>query len=239
MLEVGWPAPADVTARTESTRSCWPNSRTSSRPASPACTSERSLLIGQCRSQRAGPPLPSLAPNPPGAASSSTDAKATSSRKTKQYVLTDQVYDRSKQTADIRNEDAVTDPGWYPNPDGTPTTRYWDGTQWTAHTVIPPPGPYQQGPMVAGFPVAYPAPTNGIATASLVLGLLGAVIEWGGLLTLAAGVLAVIFGAVGIGRAGRTNQGHGRAVAGLILGCIAIVAYIFWGAVTVGVLWLI
>jgi hypothetical protein len=171
--------------------------------------------------------------------SSRPDVKATSSRKTKQYVLTDQVYDLSKQTADIRNEDAVTDPGWYPNPDGTPTTRYWDGAQWTAHTVIPPPGPYQQGPMVAGFPVAYPAPTNGIATASLVLGLLGAVIEWGGLLTLAAGVLAVIFGAVGIGRAGRTNQGHGRAVAGLILGCIAIVAYIFWGAVTAGVLWLI
>lgn len=23
--------------------------------------------------------------------------------------------------------------GWYPNPDGSPSNRYWDGTTWTDH----------------------------------------------------------------------------------------------------------
>lgn len=25
--------------------------------------------------------------------------------------------------------------GWYPDPQGAPTQRYWDGAQWTEHTV--------------------------------------------------------------------------------------------------------
>lgn len=25
----------------------------------------------------------------------------------------------------------MSESGWYPNPDGTPTERWWDGQQWT------------------------------------------------------------------------------------------------------------
>jgi hypothetical protein len=140
----------------------------------------------------------------------------------------------------------MTAPGWYPNPDGTPTYRYWDGDRWTEH-IGPqtPPGPIYGGygpggPMTMAMPVQAPVASNGLATAALVLGILGAVIEWGGVLTLLAGVLAIIFGAVGMSRAVRLgNLGKGRAVAGLVLGCIAVVAYLIWGLVSFGVLWLI
>jgi hypothetical protein len=29
---------------------------------------------------------------------------------------------------------SVPDPGWYPDPTGSPNWRYWDGTQWTEQT---------------------------------------------------------------------------------------------------------
>jgi uncharacterized protein DUF4190/uncharacterized protein DUF2510 len=136
-------------------------------------------------------------------------------------------------------------PGWYPNPDGTATSRYWDGNGWTQHTgppgpPAPPTGYLYAAQMPGAMPMMPAVETNGIATASLVLGILGAVIEWGGILTLAAGVLAIVFGVIGIGKAGRLgNRGRGQAIAGLLLGCIALVAYFLWGLLTVGILWII
>jgi hypothetical protein len=129
----------------------------------------------------------------------------------------------------------MTAPGWFPNPDGTPSQRFWDGRGWTDQ-VHP---NAIQSPAGYAMPVQMIVPSNGLATASLVLGLIGAIIEWGGLLTLTAGVLAIIFGAIGIGRSHQFGHGHGRAVAGLVLGIIAIVAYLFWGLVTLGVFFLI
>jgi hypothetical protein len=32
-------------------------------------------------------------------------------------------------------------PGWYPNPDGTATTRWWDGTEWSDRVTADPPLP--------------------------------------------------------------------------------------------------
>lgn len=32
-------------------------------------------------------------------------------------------------------------PGWYPDPQGPPAERWWDGTAWTAHTRVPAPPP--------------------------------------------------------------------------------------------------
>ena len=33
----------------------------------------------------------------------------------------------------------VTPPGWYPNPDGSRSMRYWDGSAWTEHLASGPP----------------------------------------------------------------------------------------------------
>ncbi len=95
--------------------------------------------------------------------------------------------------------------------------------------------------LAMGFPPVMPAvASNGLATAALVLGILGAVIEWAGILTFAAGVLAIVFGAIGISKAGQLGGlGKGRALAGLLLGCLAIIAYLFWGLVSFGIFWFI
>ena len=69
-------------------------------------------------------------------------------------------------------------------------------------------------------------PTNGMATASMVLGIIGLCLFWalglGGLL----GLLAVIFGGVGMSRSSTLPGQYlrGRAKAGLAMGIIAMVA---------------
>ncbi|WP_067793481.1 DUF4190 domain-containing protein [Actinomadura formosensis] len=75
------------------------------------------------------------------------------------------------------------------------------------------------GPSVPALP-----PTNGMATASMVCGLIG---------FLACGltsILAVIFGHVALGQIKRTGEGgHGMAVAGLVLGYIVSAGWlVFW-----------
>lgn len=89
------------------------------------------------------------------------------------------------------------------------------------------PPAYGQPPYAApGYGSPYPmgvAPRNGMGTAALVLGIIAVVLSvtvWGGVIL---GILAIIFGSVGMGRARRgeaTNRGS--AMAGLILGIVAI-----------------
>jgi threonine/homoserine/homoserine lactone efflux protein len=45
-------------------------------------------------------------------------------------------------------------PGWYPDPSGTPGQRYWDGQQWTHRAPPPPPQPT----IVINNTVGAPAP---------------------------------------------------------------------------------
>ncbi|MCQ6555618.1 DUF4352 domain-containing protein [Streptomyces sp. C10-9-1] len=101
--------------------------------------------------------------------------------------------------------------------------------------------PTQQPPH--GTPQPYnpgPAPAqarNGLGTTALVLGIIGLLIAFvpllfwlGGIL----GLLALIFGLVGLGRAKRgeaTNKGV--AVAGTVLAALTLVASVFMGIVTV------
>jgi hypothetical protein len=72
-----------------------------------------------------------------------------------------------------------------------------------------------------GYPQPPPQPSNGLAIASLVCGIVG-LLFFGIIL----GPLAVIFGAIGLSRANRGASGKGLATAGLIMGVIATVAAI-------------
>jgi hypothetical protein len=117
----------------------------------------------------------------------------------------------------------TTPPGWYPDPNDPYTQRYWDGTQWTENRA---PGAQAQGP-----------PTNGKATASLVLGIC--------FLCGIGSILALVFGHQAkneIEASGGTQGGLGMANAGIILGWIGIglvLAYlVFWVAILGGSLFL-
>ncbi|MFF5855026.1 DUF4190 domain-containing protein [Streptomyces sp. NPDC012751] len=75
-----------------------------------------------------------------------------------------------------------------------------------------------------GWPGMQPAPSNGMGTASLVLGILAAVgfVAWP--IALVLGILAVIFGAIGRGKAKRGEATNpGVALAGIICGAAGIV----------------
>lgn len=100
------------------------------------------------------------------------------------------------------------------------------------------PPPYGQPPYATpGYGLPYqgvPAPRNGMGTAALVLGIIGVVLCWNPV-GIILGILAVIFGGVGLGRAKRgeaTNRG--AAMAGLVLGIVAVVLLILLVVVGVG-----
>jgi uncharacterized protein DUF4190 len=63
-------------------------------------------------------------------------------------------------------------------------------------------------------------PANGMAIASLVLGIIGVLIPF-------LGVLALIFGGVGMSKANQGASGKGMAIAGLVLGIIGTLITIY------------
>jgi hypothetical protein len=86
--------------------------------------------------------------------------------------------------------------------------------------------PYGQPPGNApyGMP-AQPPPGNGWGVAALVTGLVGLCLPFVG------GLLAIVFGIVGIKRAGKTHTGKGMSIAGLILGLASLALWgLFGGA---------
>lgn len=58
-------------------------------------------------------------------------------------------------------------------------------------------------------------PTNGMAIASLVLGIVGIFLPF-------LSILAVIFGGIGISKANQGASGKGMAIAGLVLGILGM-----------------
>ena len=67
--------------------------------------------------------------------------------------------------------------------------------------------------------------TNGMAVSSLVLGILGVVLNLIPLLPYLLGILAIVFGMMG----NKKENGKGMAVAGLILGVITLaMKFFFW-----------
>jgi hypothetical protein len=100
-------------------------------------------------------------------------------------------------------------PGWYPDPGGSGGQRWWDGGNWAA-TAAPGPG----APVPAGG-------TDGFAITSLVTSLLG------------IPIVPVVFGHLARGRikrSGGIKTGNGLALAGLIIGYLALA---FWTLIIV------
>lgn len=91
-------------------------------------------------------------------------------------------------------------------------------------------GAYGTEPIIERQPAYLLAPRNGVGTAALVLGILGvlsAVVFIGGVL----GLIAVILGFVGLGRVNRREAtNRGSAMAGVVLGLIALAISIGVGA---------
>jgi hypothetical protein len=87
----------------------------------------------------------------------------------------------------------------------------------------PPPGGYPGG---GGMPPGAQA-SNGLAITSLIMGILSCIPG--------VGLLAILFGALGIGKAKDPRYGgKGLAIVGIVLGLISIVV---WGGIGYGVYW--
>ena len=127
-------------------------------------------------------------------------------------------------------------PGWYPDPDGAPGERWWNGSGWSdsrrggtpvspvpsvAATTSPRPDPYAPAAPVAGTPAraafTIAARQNRMAVAALVTGLIGLF----GFSLL--GPVAIVFGLIGISRA-RQLKAQGTAGSTLVLATIGFVA---------------
>ena len=103
-------------------------------------------------------------------------------------------------------------PAEYPPPQQAPP--YWPPPQLSAGHAYP-------GPSYAPY-YAQPATTNGMAVASLALGIAGLVF----VLPVLGSILALVFGYVGkkqIDRSRGAETGRGMAIAGIVLGWIGVV----------------
>ena len=134
--------------------------------------------------------------------------------------------------------DSGVQPGWYADPLRRFELRYYNGTAWTADVstrgdrfvdpmgldVGPATQPRNDSPRSSS-----PGSTNSNspATAAMVLGIIAITIAWLPFIVVlgtAAGILAIVFGAVGLRRAGPSGDGRSRAIVGVITGSSALVA---------------
>ena len=91
---------------------------------------------------------------------------------------------------------------------------------------MPPPSADVPPPQVVYVQQA-PILTNGLAVASLVLGIVGAALFWTLVGGFVLGLLATIFGAIGLSKARRGAPNKGMATAGLVLGILTLLASLF------------
>lgn len=119
-------------------------------------------------------------------------------------------------------------PGWYPDPSGRFEFRFHNGSIWTADVstsgqrYVDPLGaaPSTPRPSFTGQPAA----RNGLALASMILGIVALSIAWIPFVVVlgaVCAVLAVVLGVVALRRARHTAHGKGFAIAGLVTGLLA------------------
>jgi hypothetical protein len=124
-------------------------------------------------------------------------------------------------------------PGWWPDSNGQPVLRFWDGHAWTDELVdMPAPDAFDiPVPSRRGDAPVF-VRTNGHATASLVLALFY-------LVPLVPSVLAIAFGHLAfseIRRSAGAERGRRTAIAGLVIGYLGIAfgMYFVYGMVFEG-----
>jgi len=120
--------------------------------------------------------------------------------------------------------------GWFPDPLNRYDHRYFNGRAWTSDV------------SVAGERLVDPLGTqadtggnggigarNGAATASVVMGSVGLAIAFLPFVVVAGFVLvvlAIVFGIIGIRQSKTTGTGRGASIAGLVMGCLGVLASI-------------
>ncbi|HEX2143487.1 MAG TPA: DUF4190 domain-containing protein [Glycomyces sp.] len=84
-----------------------------------------------------------------------------------------------------------------------------------------PPPPYVPYPPPYGYPYGPPQPTNGMAIAAMVCGIVGACSP--------LGILGLIFGTIAKRQIKEKGEGgDGMATAGIVLGWIGVASIVFW-----------
>jgi hypothetical protein len=136
-------------------------------------------------------------------------------------------------------EDRGVAPGWYADPLRRYEHRWFNGRTWTADVSlggvrsVDPFGVDPMGPGRAPGSPAGPGARNGVATASMVLGIVAVSIAWMPVfvvLGVIAAVLALGFAVAGIRRARTSGVGRSFALAGLATasGALAVSVLGFW-----------
>jgi hypothetical protein len=146
-------------------------------------------------------------------------------------------------SADVEDRRSVPKAGWYPDPSGRFDLRYFDGTSWTHHvSVRGQPGVDSLSahpPAVVWVSAIAPpsANSNGMATASLVLGVGAAAVSATivfGIIALPVAIAAFVLGLLAHRRSARDPRRIGRdhAIAGMALGSAAAIVSIIGIVVT-------
>ena len=127
--------------------------------------------------------------------------------------------------------DRIGVPSGQSDPGAPPPPGWWQASDGNWY---PPQGQSAAPPPPSAYPMA--PPSNGMATAALVLGILSICLFWAMGIGVILGVLATIFGVLGRKKA-RTLPGEyasGRAMAGLVTGIIgAVISALFFMLVVV------
>lgn len=113
---------------------------------------------------------------------------------------------------DTSTENNAPQPGWWQASDGN-----WYPPQQGSPAAPPPPAGYA------------PPATNGLATGSMVTGIIALVMFWAFGLSVIIGIIAIVLGAVALSKANNLpNQvGRGQAIAGIVTGVLGALGGVF------------